>query len=271
MFGSSLTNCTILDDFKMRYSALMHRDADIPFDAGSALQGLALRQLQEMAEAGAIVREMMRILKKSGQNMVGQCLANQGTFYELDHYPKGDVYDSETHSQYYYHAHRPDVAEHGHFHTFLRAAGMPAGLEPVAYQSSIRRPMGKDALTHFVAISMDRPGTPIGLFTTNRWVTDETFYAAEDVIPLLDRFKLDLSYPCLATNRALTAMFVLFRPQIEELLRARDRTMSRWAHQNPGIDIYEDRELEVTSQIAIDISAQISAVEQVIAARSAAA
>ncbi len=249
----------------------MYSGADIQFDVRSALSGLPGRQLQEMAEAGATVREMMRILKKSGQNMVGQCLANQGTFYELDHYPKGDVYDSETHAQFYYHAHRPDAGEHGHFHTFLRAAGMPAGLEPVAYQHSLRRPMGRDALTHFIAISMDRPGSPIGLFTTNRWVTDETFYAAEDVISLLDRFKLDLSYPCLATNRALTSMFVLFRPQIEALLRARDRTMAQWAQQHPGIDIYEDRELEVTSQVAIDIGEQISAIEQALAARSAAA
>jgi hypothetical protein len=66
-----------------------------------------------MLDAGRTVREMMRILKKSGQNLVGQCLANQGTFYELDHYPKGDVYDSETHSQFYYHAHRADRASMG--------------------------------------------------------------------------------------------------------------------------------------------------------------
>ena len=243
---------------------------DMSFDLDAALSSLPRERLEEMAAAGETVREMMRILRKSGQNLGGQCLSNQGTFYELDHYPKGDVYDSETHSQYYYHAHRAGGREHGHFHTFLRAGGMPSGVEPVQYTGKALRPSGKDALTHFVAISMDRPGNPIGLFTTNRWVTDETFYRAEDVISLLDRFCIEMSYPCLATNRTLTALLRLFRPQIEALLRERDRTISAWRTARPETDVFEDRELEVTSQLPIDIASQIEAVSAALAARSAA-
>jgi hypothetical protein len=243
---------------------------NMAFDVPASVADLTLERLEEMRDAGQTVREMMRVLGKSGQNLVGQCLSNQGTFYELDHYPKGDVYDSETHSQFYYHAHRADSGEHGHFHTFLRAAGMPDTVKPVPYSGSAKRPEGKDALTHFVAISMDRPGNPIGLFTTNRWVTDETFYKAEDVISLLDRFNMDLSYPCLATNRTLTALFRLFRPQIETLLRERDKAMAQWAARKPGIDIYEDREIEVLSQVAISVDRQIAAVEDALSARRAA-
>ena len=243
---------------------------DMSFDLHAALCDLPRERLQDMAAAGRTVHEMMRILRKSGQNLVGQCLSNQGTFYELDHYPKGDVYDSETHSQYYYHAHRAQVSEHGHFHTFLRAGGMPAGMQPVPYSGKALRPSGKDALTHFIAISMDRPGNPIGLFTTNRWVTDETFYRAEDVISLLDRFCIEMSYPCLATNRTLTALLRLFRPQIEALLLERDRTINAWQAQRPGQDVYDDRELEVTSQLAIDIAAQVAAVEAALRERDAA-
>lgn len=243
---------------------------NMPFDIRAAMAQLERARLEEMAAAGQTVREMIRVLNKSGQNMVGQCLANQGTFYELDHYPKGDVYDSETHSQFYYHAHRPDAGEHGHFHTFLRAAGMPAGMNPVPYKGKAKRPEGKDALTHFVAVSMDRPGNPIGLFTTNRWVTDETFYKASDVISLIDRFEMDLSYPCLATNRALSELFRLFRPQIEALLVERDKTMARWGAMKPGIDVYEDRELEVTSQLSISVDRQIEAVNAALAGKNAA-
>ncbi len=243
---------------------------DMSFDLDAALSAMPRNRLEDMAAAGQTVREMLRILRKSGQNMVGQCLSNQGTFYELDHYPKGDVYDSETHSQYYYHAHRAGAGEHGHFHTFLRAAGMPAGIEPVPYAGKALRPAGKDALTHFVAVSMDRPGNPIRLFTTNRWVTDETFYRAEDVISLLDRFCIEMSYPCLATNRTLTALLRLFRPQIEALLLERDRTISAWQAERPKQDVYDNRELEVTSQIAIDIASQIEAVSAALAARTAA-
>ncbi len=241
---------------------LMLTNQNISIDITPLLSAMPQKKLEEMASAGRTLQDMLRVLRKSGQNMVGQCLANQGTFYELDHYPKGDVYDDESHSQFYYHAHRPDSGEHGHFHTFLRAAGMPAGAKPEVYKGTAKRPEGKDALTHFVAISMNKPGEPIGLFTTNRWVTDETFYPAETVIAMLDRFSMDLTYPCLATNRALTAIFKLYRPQIERLLIERDKTVKQWAASKPGIDVYEDRDLEITSIIDINIKQQIEAVEK---------
>ena len=232
----------------------------LTFDVAKAINALSRERLEEMELAGAVIAECYRVLKRANQNVVGQCLAHQGTFYELDHYPKGDVYDSETHSQYYYHAHRPESGEHGHFHTFLRAGGMPQDVNPVPYSGKAVRPEGNDALAHFVAISMDGPGYPIGLFTTNRWVTDETFYPARDAIAMLDRFEIDHTYPCLATNRWVTAMLKLFRPQIKALLEERDKTMRQWAASRPGVDIYEDRELEVTSMIKIDVDAQVALV-----------
>lgn len=86
-----------------------------------------------MLEAGAEVRASMRALQRVGLNLVGEVLKDQGPFIELEHYPKDDVFDDESHSQYYYHTHRSDSQEHGHFHTFLRAGGMPEGAQPVAY------------------------------------------------------------------------------------------------------------------------------------------
>ncbi|MGI9415547.1 MAG: DUF6969 family protein [Hyphomicrobiales bacterium] len=222
---------------------------------------LPREQLEEMDAAGAQIQEVYRLFKKASANVVGQMLAHQGTFYELDHYPTGDVYDGETYSQYYYHAHRADSGEHGHFHTFVRAKGMPDGVEPVPYDGEAERPEGKDALSHLIAISMNRPGFPIGLFTTNRWVTDETFYPADDVIAMLDRFKMDHTYPCLASNQWITSMIVLFRPQIEVLLHARDRSIEQWRKKAPGTDVYEDRDLEITSITPIDVSKQIAAVK----------
>ena len=207
-------------------------------------------------------KESYRVAEESEcANVVGQMLAHQGTFYELDHYPSGDVYDSETHSQFYYHAHRAESGEHGHFHTFVRAKGMPDGVEPIPYDGDAKRPEGKDALSHLVAISMNRPGFPIGLFTTNRWVTDETFYPADDVIAMLDRFKMDHTYPCLASNKWITSMIVLFRPQIEALLHARDRSIEQWRKKAPDTDVYEDRDLEITSITTIDVPKQIASVK----------
>ncbi|MGI9371113.1 MAG: DUF6969 family protein [Hyphomicrobiales bacterium] len=234
-------------------------------------KSLPLERLQDMADAGAEVKESLRLLQKAGENVVGRCIANHGTFYEFDHYPEGDVYDDEHASQYYYHAHREETGEHGHFHTFLRAKAMPKSVKPAPYDGDGTRPLGKDALCHFVAISMNSPGMPIGLFTTNRWVTDETYYSAEDTISLLDSFKIEHTFPCLATNQWISGMLRLFRPQIEVLLRERDETLAKWAEDHPDEDVYEDRDLEITSIIDIDIDKQISAVLQALSAAQKAA
>jgi hypothetical protein len=232
----------------------------LKFDLAAALERQPRQRLIAMAEAGAVIEDSYRVLAKAGTNIVAQCLAHQGTFYELDHYPKGDVYDAEFHAQYYYHAHRADSGEHGHFHTFLRAKAMPRHVKPVAYAGKAKRPTGSDALAHLIAISMNRPGFPMGLFTTNRWVTGETFYPAGDVIEMLDRFQIDHTFPCLAVNRWITAMVDLFRPQIEALVTARDEMVAQWAQAHPDRDVYEDRELEITSIIDIDADGQIAAV-----------
>ena len=228
---------------------------------------LSRRRLLDMSRAGDQVLESFRVLGKAGANVVGQVLKGEETFYEMDHYPPGDVYDDETHAQYYYHAHRPDSNEHGHFHTFLRAQAIPEKVSPYPVSTEAKRPTGEDAICHLVAISMDRSGLPIGLFATNRWVTDETFYPAKDVIALLDRFCIDHVYPCLATNQWVTAMIRLFRPQIEDLLRARDAKLLALEKANPDTDVFEDRDIEVTSSVEIDIDDQIEQVDLALAAQ----
>jgi hypothetical protein len=233
------------------------------------LSKVPVARLADMAAAADEVIETLRVLGKAGLNTVGRMLEHQGEFVEERHYPFDDVFDRETAAQYYYHAHRGDSGEHGHFHTFLRAAGMPAGMTPAPYSGSEPPPTGDDAICHFVAVSMDAMGLPVGLFTTNRWVTAETFYAAPDAIALLDRFKIDHANPCWATNRWLSAMVRLYRPQIEALLTARDATIADWAAKHPDRDVYEDRELEVTSEIAIDLDAHIAAVDAALAAAKA--
>lgn len=228
-------------------------------------------QLEEMDTAGAAILECYRRLEKAGTNLVAQCLAHQGKFYELNHYPDGDVYDNETHSQYFYHSHRPELREHGHFHTFLRAKGMPKNCAPAPYDGKEARPMGQDAIAHIVAISMTRPGFPKALFTVNRWVTGETFYSANDTLAMADRFEIDHTYPCLAVNFWITAMLRLFRPQIEALLHERDRTIAKWVKEHPDDDVFEDREFVVASIDNIDVPKQIASVKRVLAQHKRAA
>ncbi len=227
----------------------------------NTLSALSSQELEEMRAAGTEIRDCYRKLKKTGTNLVAQCLANQGTFYEFDHYPGGDVIDHETFGQYFYHSHRPELGEHGHFHTFLRAGGIPKGCAPAPYDGAGARPKGTEAIAHLIAISMDGPGFPMSLFTVNQWVTGETFYSAQDTIEMSRKFQIDHTYPCLAVNLWITAMVRLFRPQIEMLLHERDKSIAEWATQHPDADVYEDRDLVITSIQKIDVAKQIASVD----------
>lgn len=222
---------------------------------------LSPHQLNKMKQAGVEIRHCYGLMKKSRTNIIARVIAGHDTFYEFDHYPKGDVYDIDTHAQYYYHAHREEAGEHGHFHTFLRAKGFPDGITEAPYNGSGERPLGDDALSHIIAISMDHEGFPIALFTTNRWVTDETYYVADDVIRMIDHFDLEMVHPCLSVNRWISAMLVLFRPQINALLKERDARLYAWQARHKGVDVFEDRDLEITSILDIDVDAQMRDVE----------
>lgn len=224
------------------------------------LTKISREELLAMQAAGREVADCMRVLRKVNLNIVGEVLKGQGQFVRLTHYPQGDVYDRETHAQYYYHAHRS--GEHGHFHLFLRAKGMPSGCAPVPEAADRDWPAGDQALSHLVAISMDKFGAPTGLFTTNRWVTAETWYPGADVIRMLPHFAIDHAYPSWPTNRWLSAMVRLFQPQIAALVDARDSALAARRKAHPDRDVFEDREFEVLSETAIDIEAQRQAISQ---------
>lgn len=226
-----------------------------------------------MARAGARILECYRVLLKSGANVVGEVLRGHGEFFEWDHYPPGDVYDADTHSQYYYHAHPPEGRakrfgkEHGHFHTFLRPKGMPASIHPAAVPD-YKAPEGdNDALSHFIGIAMDRAGYPIRLFTTNRWVTGETWYTAKSVASMLDRFEMDLASPSWPVNIWITSMLQLFQPEIRELVIKRDQAVADWQSRHQDRNVFEDRDLEITSILDISVENQIARVERALKAR----
>jgi len=218
-------------------------------------------RLDSMLRGAEEVRECYRVLKKGGLNIVGEVLRGQGKFYQMNHYPDGDVYDPDTHAQYYYHSHRSNKYEHGHFHTFLRYAGMPQDARPVPYEGDEPWPEGDEALSHLIGISMDKQGFPIGLFAVNRWVTGDTWYQAADVIQMLDYFVVDHAYPSWPTNRWISAMISFYYPQIVELIKQRDNVVAAWAEKYPNVDVYEDRKLEITGFVNISDDEQINVIK----------
>lgn len=234
--------------------------ADIPLQA-PRLENID--NLDELLLAANTVKECHRLLDKAGINVVSELLKGQGTFYQSNHYPEGDVYDNETHSQYYYHNHRGLNGEHGHFHTFLRSASIPDTIKPMqGFKRSEPWPLANEALAHFVCISMDDEGYPIGFFTVNRWVSAQTWYSAEDTIALLEHFYIDHAYPNLVVNQWISAMFVLFRPYIVSLLEHRDRVIAFMHETKPELDVLEDRSLDTIGSFDITIDEWIAQLQQ---------
>ena len=230
------------------------------------LARLPRARLEAMRAAGRQIEECYRVLRKGGLNVVGEVLRGQGEFREYDHYPQDDVVDADTHAQYYYHAHRGLAGEHGHFHTYLRAPGMPPGATPVLAAHTEPWPEGDQAIAHLIAISMDAYGFPIGLFAPNRWVAGDTWYPVDELIAMLDRFRIDHAYPSWPANRWIGAMLALFRPHIELLLLERDDVIGAWRDAFRGEDVWERRDLDILSQMPVSVDDTIVEVSAALAA-----
>lgn len=212
--------------------------------------GLPFAVLQHMADAAVEVIDCMRAMHEAGSNPVNEVLRTGGDFTEWDHYPPDDVTDRTSGALYYFHAHAPgdrEELDYGHFHVFMRDVVTPVG-----------EASHENGPSHIIAISMNGMGTPVRLFTTNRWVTDEKWRDAGHVIALLDRFAIAHDEPSRVLNRWVGAMLVLFRPQIEGLLDERDRAVAQWHKRHRGGDVFEDRNLDVTSSLAIDLQSHVA-------------
>ena len=236
------------------------------------------------AAAAAVIRGCGSELAARGSNILREVLGRSDA-EDWRHYPPGDGYDLLSHAQYFFHRHPggPDhPAEQGHFHLFLRAEGMPPGTQPLLLpeaaiakehlptppQAAPSKRGARDEVSHLVAIAVDAAGDPVRLFTTNRWVTGETWYRAEDVVRMLDRFSLDAAEPASFVNFWLTAMVRLYQPEIAMLLRDRDRVVMDPIRRRRRVDVFEDPKLEITSSLDIDLEARLAAVDRLGAERT---
>jgi hypothetical protein len=238
---------------------------------------VSLRQRQRIA--AAVLRECRDALAQADSTILQEATGAAGDIPPWRRYPEGEVYDPQTHCQYFYHSHgAPEPAgnsqspEHGHFHLFLRADGLPAGMTPLVLpelavadaplprQSAPLKRGSRDEVVHLVALALDGCGEPVRLFTTNRWVTGETWYRAEDVIRMLDGFQVNGEGSGGLLNRWLTAVVQLFQPEIAVLLRHRDRAVTEWRWRRRS-NVFEDPRLEITSSFTIDLDARLAVAE----------
>jgi hypothetical protein len=234
------------------------------------------------ASAAAVIRECRRSLAAHGSNIVREAVGLASRAEAWRHYPDGDAYDPSSHAQYFYHRHpaTDELREHGHFHLFLQAEGMPRGTRPLLLpeaaianlptppQAAPTKRGARDEVSHLVAIGVDAAGEPVRLFTTNRWVTGETWYRADDAIRMLDCFALDEAEPASVLNGWIAAIVRLYQPEIAMLLRKRDEAVMDPRRRRRRVDVFEDPKLEVTSILAIDLDQRLAAVDRLAADRS---
>jgi Domain of unknown function (DUF6969) len=232
------------------------------------LRRLPRDELLVLYDAAAEAAECAATLAQRGTNPVTEALAGATAVEEWMHFPAGDVVDPSTHSQFYYHAHAAEeraAGEHGHFHTFVRPKEIASDLTPLAVPDLPATDNAAARIAHLVGISTDASGHLIRLFTTNRWVTGEVWYDADALISLLGRFDIAVETPSRDLNRWVSAIVRMFRPQIADLIRARDATVADFKRTHPAGNVFEDRALQVTSEIPVDFLGQIRAIEAALA------
>jgi len=177
-----------------------------------------------------------------------------GPITAWQHYPTADCIDPNSGAMFYYHAHDPQEwgrDEHGHFHLFIR-------------------PSIDADYSHVMAIAMTPQGVPHGLFATNGWVTDETMLPADEIMQLLDeRWEITRARPSWLVAQWLTAVVTLLRPHAAELLANRDRYIGWNNDEHADEKILEDRGTHILSEMALDFSATLQAVQAEVGRRMA--
>ena len=191
-----------------------------------------------LAAAGLVAA--LREAEAGGGNLIAAFVGGD-PFVAFRHYPDEDAWDEASRAQFYFHAHDSGTraVEAGHVHCFHRPGGRHSEAAP----------------HHLVAIALDATGRPAGLFTTNRWVTEEVFLpapAARDVAARYAPGGGDVA------SRVVAGVFGLYRDEILDLLDARDAVLAERRRVRPDADPLEDLDLEILSHRAIDLEATLA-------------
>ncbi|MFA9218673.1 MAG: hypothetical protein ACEQSK_16435, partial [Sphingomonadaceae bacterium] len=169
----------------------------------------------------------------AGSNLTLAALAGARRFAPYRHYPQQDLVDTVHRTRFFYHGHPATQAahdEHGHFHLFVEHDAPGAAKDTPGF-------------SHLVGLSLDSRGQPLRWFTTNRWVTGESWCAATRLQAMLPAIQWSSHGRLAPVARWLTAMVALFAADIALLLRQRDELLAQRAGQQALAILLEDRSL----------------------------
>jgi hypothetical protein len=221
------------------------------------MQSASASEKKQYWNAATQLVKSLQDLSQRGRQVV-QEIVGDNTFVEWEHYPENDVRDLKHASQYFYHAHtglQRSFTEHGHFHLFVHAQEL--GLRPANSRY-------EEAPAHVIAVSMNAQGLPTAFFAVNRWVTKGPWLSYEACEIALDNFALKGRQGSRDINRFLTALVQLYRNQILDVIRERDRVMQKLSQERDRRSVFADRSIELLSYAPIALMGDIEALESFI-------
>jgi hypothetical protein len=222
-----------------------------------------LGQLYDAASAS--VRAFGAATKVHG-SMIQTWVAGQAVTADT-HYPAGELVDSKSGSQAFYHCHRPELNEHGHLHLFYHATKSGKRRYFSSKQAASKRWL-RTAPSHLLAIGFNAHGLPISLFTVNRWVTGGHWFDAHTTLSCIKKFSLAPSGQFRHGKDWLTQFLRLYAPLIEILLMQRDAALAKQAKRVANFEAaLDDESLENLSWISIDWQADLARLEKRVLAR----
>lgn len=86
---------------------------------------------------------------------------------------------------------------------------------------------------------------------------------------MVDRFSVNHAHPSYVVNRWLKTMLILFRPQIDDLIDARDQLLMKYQRGIPLKVVLEDQELDVISEEKVSIETQIKMIRKLLKEKGA--
>lgn len=206
--------------------------------------------------------EALTALERRGSNLV-TALVGGNAFVEQQHYPEDEIFDATSGAQFFLHAHRGH-GESGHIHCFLRADAFRGRHRPRFCFA--KEPSG---ITHVAAVRLDSNGRPSGFFTTNLWVTEDDWYGADALIDGLDALSWDHAPGCGDVNAALSSLFAMYRREVEDLLRRRDKTLEEIGRSAYELRELTDENLDILSRTDIDLEKTLEEMRGLVAPAAA--
>lgn len=210
--------------------------------------------LRRLSQAATALLEVINDAYEAGRPILTE-LIGDAPISQWEHYPADDLFDPNARVLIFYHAHSPEdrpSAEHGHFHCFVECSDIDPDLRPLAKP---RKRTGR-RLCHVAGISVDMRGVPTSLFVPNQWVTGEWLYPASVASGLIRCFSR-VGEDAPRVLQWIARLVTLFEPQIEAMLRERDRQLGAGPYAGRRA---RDRALEILAEVQIDIDAQIDAI-----------